>query len=157
MKSTTPQCGHRVVVDRLFEIVLIQLLRWILDSVDELGPSTGLFTGLADPYLTPALIAMHESPGEDWTLVAMAHEANMSRSAFAARFKDVLGVAPGEYLTQWRLTVAQHRLQEGATVAEAARELGYTLPSSFSRVFAQHLGVSPRHWVDAQRNIKTLV
>lgn len=151
------QCGHHVVVDRLFEVVLIQLLRWILDHVDQLGIPTGLFTGLADPQLTPALNAVHKSPGSTWTLENMAEAANMSRSVFAARFKHVLGITPGEYLTQWRLTVAQYRLQEGATVAEAARELGYRLPSSFSRVFAQHLGTSPRHWLRSQRDTTTLV
>ncbi len=77
----------------------------------------------------------------------MAREAKMSRSAFAAHFKKQIGLAPGEYLTQWRLTLAQQQLRAGAPVASVAAHLGYANASSFSRVFTQHLGSSPRAWV----------
>lgn len=143
------RCGRRLVADRLFEVVLIRLLRWMLDHVAELGLPPGLFAGLADPRLTPVLTGVHRSPERNWSLAAMAQEANMSRSAFAAHFTATVGMAPGEYVTQWRLTIAQGRLRAGAGVAEVARELGYGNASSFSRAFAQRLGASPRDWVRA--------
>lgn len=141
------RCGHRLVADRLFEVVLIQVLRWILDHVDELGVPAGLLTGLADARLAPALAAVHASPGAAWSLDAMAREARMSRSAFAARFREVVGASPGDHLTRWRLTVAQERLRAGASIADAAAEVGYGSASALSRAFSQHLGRSPRAWL----------
>ncbi len=141
------RCGRRVIADRLFEVVLIQLFRWMVDHTSDLGLPAGLLPGLSDERLAPTLIAIHEEPGGDWTLAAMARHANMSRSTFAARFRDVVGQPPAEYVTDWRLTVAQERLRQGAPVATTASELGYSSPSAFSRAFTQRLGRSPRAWV----------
>lgn len=144
-------CGRRVVADRLFEVVLIQLFRWLLDHTDELALPAGLLTGLSDERLARTLVALHESPGRPWTLAAMAREARMSRSSFAAHFKQRVGQAPAEYLTAWRLTLAQERLRAGAGVAATATALGYANAPSFSRAFTQALGSSPRAWLAAER------
>lgn len=141
------RCGRPLVADRLFEVVLIQLFRWILEHTDELALPAGLLTGLADERLASTLVAIHESPGRPWTLAVMAREASMSRSSFAARFKHVVGQPPADYLTGWRLTVAQERLRAGASVTATAAELGYATPSAFCRVFTQRLGCSPRAWL----------
>lgn len=141
------RCGQRLVADRLFEVVLIQLFRWVLDHTDDLGLPAGLLPGLADPGLARVLVAMHESPGDPWSLEAMAREASMSRSAFAARFKAVVGQSPADYLIGWRITVAQDRLLAGTSVSRTAAELGYASPPAFSRVFTQRVGRSPRAWL----------
>ena len=145
------RCGRRLLADRLFEVVLVQLFRWILEHTEELDLPAGLLRGLADERLAPALVAVHEAPGAPWTLTTMAREASMSRSSFAARFKDVVGQSPVDHLTEWRLTVAQDRLRHGATVARTATELGYGSPAAFSRVFTQRIGRSPRAWLAAER------
>ncbi|WP_337002000.1 MULTISPECIES: AraC family transcriptional regulator [unclassified Microbacterium] len=144
------RCGRPLLADRLFEVVLIQLLRWMLDHSSALDLPPGLLPGLADERLAPALVAMHEAPGETWTLETLARTATMSRSAFAARFKDVLGRSPGDHLTDWRLTVAQEQLRAGRSVTAVAAELGYASPSAFSRVFAQRIGRSPRAWRESE-------
>ncbi|MFS0700426.1 AraC family transcriptional regulator [Cellulomonas sp. 179-A 4D5 NHS] len=143
------RCGSRVVADRLFEVVLVQLFRWLLDHTDDLALPAGLLPGLADERLARTLVAVHESPGRPWTLATMAREATMSRSAFAARFRETVGQPPAEYVTRWRLTVAQDRLRAGSSVAAVAAELGYASPPSFSRAFTQVLGCSPRAWLAA--------
>lgn len=143
------RCGNRLLADRLFEVVLIQLFRWILEHTDELALPAGLLSGLSDERLARTLIALHEHPGRSWTLESMAREAGMSRSAFAARFKELVGQPPAEYLTRWRLTVAQDRLRAGASVGRTATELGYATPAAFSRAFTQGLGCSPRAWLNA--------
>ncbi|MEV6391906.1 AraC family transcriptional regulator [Nocardia xishanensis] len=145
------RCGRKVLADRLFEVVLIQLFRWILDHADELALPTGLLTGLCDERLARVLVAVHESPGRPWTLATMAREARMSRSSFAARFKEMVGQPPAEYLTGWRITVAQDRLRAGASVARTATELGYATPPAFSRAFTQRVGCSPRAWLATAR------
>lgn len=145
------RCGNRVIADRLFEVVLIQLYRWLLDHSHDLNLPAGLLTGLSDPHLAQALVAMHAAPGRAWNLTTMASEANMSRSSYAARFKHLLGQTPGDYLTRWRITIAQDRLRAGASVGQAAGELGYANPAAFSRAFSQKVGHSPRAWLTASK------
>lgn len=147
------RCGQRLLADRLFEVVLIQLLRWLIDHPAEAGVQPGLITGLADPRLARALVALHEAPGEAWSLAAMAERAGMSRSAFAAHFKAVLAQTPAHYLADWRLTVAQSRLRQGRPVKQIADELGYASASALSRLFSQRLGRSPRQWLDGQAEV----
>jgi AraC-like DNA-binding protein len=141
------RCGHRLMVDRLFEVVLLQLLRWLLDHGEESGVSMGLVSGLADPQLARALTAIHESPQNPWSLESLADLAAMSRSAFAGRFKRVLGVAPAEYLTDWRMALAKKQLSQGRAVKLIAPDLGYANASALSRVFALRTGMSPREWL----------
>lgn len=141
------RCGHRVLADRLFEVVLLQLLRWLLDHPEEGDVPAGLITGLANPQLARVLLAVHEEPGAIWSLERMAETAGMSRSAFALRFKNVVGETPADYLVNWRLAIAQAQLRSGRSIKAIAQELGYTTPSALSRVFTQKIGASPRQWL----------
>ncbi len=141
------RCGQRLLADRLFEVVLIQLLRWLLDHPQEAGVQPGLITGLSEPRLARALVAMHAAPGDTWNLERMAAQAGMSRTAFATVFRDVVGQTPGDYLTDWRITLVQARLRDGRPIKLLADELGYGHPSALSRVFAARVGMSPRAWL----------
>jgi len=141
------RCGQRVLADRLFEIVLIHLMRWLLEHPEEADLPPGLFTAMADDRLARALLALHESPERRWTLTAMAREANLSRSTFAALFRRRVGQTPAEYLTSWRIVLAQEGLRSGSSVAELSRALGYASPAAFSRAFTQRVGSSPRVWL----------
>lgn len=143
------RCGQRLLADRLFEVLLLQMLRWLLDHPAQGGLQAGLLPGLAHPRLARALTALHERPGEAWSLDAMARQAGMSRSAFAAEFRATLGTPPGEYLLRWRVSLAQTRLRAGAPVKAVSDELGYASAAAFSRAFAQVAGESPRAWLKA--------
>jgi AraC-like DNA-binding protein len=148
------RCGHRLLIDRLFQVVLLQLLRWLLDHGEESGVSIGLMSGLADPQLARALTAVHESPHMPWSVESLADHAAMSRSAFAGRFKKVVGVAPAEYLADWRMALAKKQLTQGRTVKLIAPDLGYANASALSRVFSQRIGMSPREWLSKSREDK---
>ena len=141
------RCGQRLLADRLFEVLLLQLLRWLLDHPTHSGISTGLLAGLAHPKLARALTGMHERPGDTWSLERLAQAAGMSRSAFAAQFRAALGMPPGEYLLHWRVSVAQTWLRAGRPVQQISDALGYASPAAFSRAFAQVAGASPRQWL----------
>jgi AraC-like DNA-binding protein len=141
------RCGQRLLADRLFDVLMLQLLRWLLDHPADAGVPVGLLTGLAHPKLARALTALHEQPGHAWTLESMALTAGMSRSAFAVAFKNHLGQTPADYLLQWRVSIAQTLLRGGASIQTAADQLGYQNASSLSRAFTHAVGRSPRAWL----------
>ncbi|KAF1038126.1 MAG: RCS-specific HTH-type transcriptional activator RclR [Herbaspirillum frisingense] len=141
------RCGQRLLADRLFEVVVLKLLRWLLDHPQEAGIQPGLVAGLSDPRLARALVAMHDDPGQAWTLDRMAERAGMSRTAFANAFRDAVGQTPADYLNAWRIALAQSRLREGRPLKILAAELGYANPSALSRAFAPRTGLSPRDWL----------
>jgi AraC-like DNA-binding protein len=143
------RCGQRLLADRLFEVVFIQLLRWLLDHPAEAGVQPGLITGLSDPRLARALVALHDAPGESWTLERMAQTAGMSRTAFANRFRDTVGQTPADYLAGWRIALAQSRLRDGRPIKLLAGELGYANPSALSRAFAAKTGMYPSAWLES--------
>lgn len=140
-------CGRRAVMDRLFELLVIQLLRHLLDHG---GLATGMLAGLADPRLSKALNLMHEAPAHPWTVAELAAAAAMSRAAFAAHFRTVTGQTPADYLVQWRVGLAQKLLREGRPIPHVADTVGYESPSALARAFRRKTGTSPREWVLAQ-------
>lgn len=141
------RCGHRLLADRLFEVVLIQTLRWLLDHPGEAGVPPGLVTGLSDPGLARALVAMHETPGAAWSVERLAALAGLSRTGFIQRFRERVGQTPAVYLADWRIGLAQAALRQGASVKQLAGDLGYANPSALSRAFAARTGCSPRDWL----------
>lgn len=125
-----PRCGHPLLMNRAGDILLIGLLRHLVASPQG---SMHLFNGLADARVARVLVAMHTSPGKAWSLELLAHEAGMSRTAFAQHFTRVLGLAPGRYLAQLRLAIAQRMVADGVGLKQVARETGYAGPSTLSR------------------------
>ncbi len=143
--------GQRVLADRLFEVLLIQLLRWMREDARAPELPAGLLAGLAHPKLAQALSAMHEQPSEPWTLDGLAGRAGMSRSSFAASFHEVLGETPADYLAQWRIELAKQALLRGEALKRIALDTGYGSSSALSRAFASRVGQAPRAWLAVQR------
>lgn len=137
------RCGHGAVVDRLVEVLVIQLLRHAM--ADRLVDA-GIMAGLSDGRLAKAISALHAAPARAWTLEAMASVAGMSRARFAAHFAHTVGVPPGDYLTGWRLGLARRLLRRGLAVKQVAADVGYASPGAFGRVFLQRVGTTPREW-----------
>ena len=142
-EASEKHCGRDAILDRLSEIVLIQILRLLMD---EQRLDIGLLAGLSDPRLAIAINAVHEHPEKDWTLAGMANVAAMSRARFAARFREVVGTTPGAYLADWRLGLAQSMLLRGHSIQAIAVEVGYGSASALSRVFSNRFGMSPSAW-----------
>ena len=140
------RCGRQALVDRLFEVAVIQILRQLMETGQA---QVGLLGGLAHPRLRLALVAMHERPAQAWSLDTLAAEAGMSRSVFANAFRDTLGCTPGAYLQQWRVALAQRALRQGRPLKRIADEVGYGSEAALSRAFKAQSGASPRHWRQA--------
>ena len=142
------RCGRIAVLERLLEVVMIQVLRQLMDTGAVRG---GMLSGLAHPRLRKALVAMHESPARDWTLDGLARQAGMSRSVFAAAFRDTVGRTPGQYLQDWRIGLAQQALRRGRPLKVVAAEIGYGSEAALSRAFKAQTGSSPREWRNGAR------
>jgi len=142
--------GKQAVVDRLCEVVMVHFVRQGLQAGQT---HAGLLAGLVHPQLRHALMAVHTEPGRDWTLEELAASAGMSRSAFAALFKQTLGLTPGEHLARFRIATAQERLVRGIPLKVVAFDVGYGSSTALSRAFREMTGLSPRAWLQGQRAV----
>lgn len=142
-EAFTQRCGRTALVNRLFEVVMIQVLRHLMETGEVKG---GMLSGLSHPRLRNAIVAMHEAPAKDWTLEDLAQAAGMSRTAFATAFRDTLGLTPGQYLQGWRVGLAQQALRHGKPLKVVASDVGYGSEAALSRAFKAHSGLSPREW-----------
>ncbi len=140
-----PQPGSTLIAEHLAQALLIEALR--LHLADHSHHSTGWLFALADKQMRAVIGAMHASPARKWTLEALARVAGMSRSSFAARFKDMVGEPAMDYLTRWRMIVAADRLAHaGMSIAVVAPMVGYESESAFGAAFKRVLGTSPRQF-----------
>lgn len=138
----TPQPGGDAILTRLVEVMLIEALRWRPAEGD--APLSGLLAGLADNRLSVALRQIHDDVAKRWTIEALADEVGLSRAAFAARFTQVLGIPPMEYVLRWRMALAKDLLwHDKLSLGEVAHTIGYQSASAFSTAFSRSVGVSP--------------
>lgn len=136
--------GASAAMDHIAQLVFLHVLRISLDNAD-LPP--GWLRGLADDRIAPALRLMHHDPARPWRLEELAQATAQSRTAFAVRFRDTVGVPPLTYLLTWRMTLAAKALRhDGTPVAVLAREVGYGSESAFSNAFKRAMGTSPRSY-----------
>ncbi len=140
-EALSPRCGGRAVIDRLCEIVVIRLLRHLIENGTA---KIGLLAGLAHPNLSRAIVAMHDRPEKTWRLENLAEMAAMSRTHFVNTFRDIVGVTPGHYLSDWRLTLARIEIAKGTAVKVTAGKVGFSSAAALSRAFTRRFGVSPR-------------
>ena len=151
--------GSEVVATRLAEVLFIQTLRAHIAS----GPerNQGWLRAIFDPQMGTALSAIHDRLNTPWTVQSLAAAAGMSRSAFAARFKELLGQTPLEYVTEWRMQKALQLLQQrDKKLIDVARSVGYESDAAFSKAFKRVVGANPgeylkRGFVD-QGNVGTV-
>lgn len=137
--------GAESVGARLADILFIQVVRHHLSSAETLPQ--GWLRGITDREIAPALAMMHRASERPWSVATLAREIGMSRSRFAARFQDVVGQAPLEYLTHWRMYQAAGRLAEGKVALPAlAASVGYRSEVSFSKAFKRWAGRSPAEY-----------
>ncbi len=146
-EASAERAGRQTALNCLFELLLIQLLRKI---VDQGLMSSGMLAGLAHPQIGKALVAVHETPSRPWTIETLAAVAGMSRSRLASTFKATVGATVGDYLCDWRIALAQQLLRRDFPLKQVASEVGYGSPVALARVFKSRVGSSPRVWLRAE-------
>jgi AraC-like DNA-binding protein len=139
---TYTDVGHQSALDRVLDLLLLQLVRVSVRRADGMVPSWA--AGTRDPTVAQALALLHEEPAAPWTVAELARRVHVSRATMAARFHTAVGQPPMAYLTAWRLALAADRLASGAaTTALIAVEVGYSNAFAFSAAFSRVYGISP--------------
>ena len=134
--------GGATLMTRLADVLVVHAVRWWLDHGSE--ECTGWLKALRDPQVGRALAAIHRRPEEAWTVASLAKTVHVSRSVFSERFTELVGTPPLQYLTRWRMHLAERWLREDRLgISEVAARLGYESGPSFSRAFKRHTGVPP--------------
>jgi AraC family transcriptional activator of mtrCDE len=135
------QAGRQVLLNKLADTLFAMA---VCDYAKRSSERRGLFAAVADPRISKVLLAVHECPGKPWTMQSMAVLACMSRSSFAERFTHLMQMPPMQYVTQWRVTVAEQLLRDRQqSVASVAERLGYSSEAAFRRLFKRVSGVCP--------------
>jgi len=148
-EEAQPSLGGSYVVGRLLDVLFIQAIRTWASS--EGKTPEGWLAGLTHRQLSGTLHRIHADLAHPWTLELLASDAGMSRSAFAALFKSVIGVPPLAYIATWRIYKAKLILAAGHSIAVAAEQTGYGSDIALSRAFKNATSVSPGHWRREQR------
>lgn len=147
-ETAEQHCGYQMAIHHLCAYFTILVVRQCL--AQNLLHS-GLLKGLTDKRLKDVLLAIHSHPEYDWQVEQLAEKALMSRSQFSAYFKQIMGISPIEYLTNWRIAVAQTLLLKGVPVARVAEQVGYSHNSALTRVFSREVGLTPLEWLAQNR------
>lgn len=151
LESAQYRMGKTAMINHLASILMIECLRTHIERLPDATDSW--LMAIKDPYLAKALSVMHSAPDDNWTIHKLAEVAGMSRSSFAERFKEVVGVPPLTYLIDYRLRLAARylRLQQNS-ISRISELVGYASDSTFSQAFKRVYGVSPRAYRKAHQN-----
>jgi AraC-like DNA-binding protein len=144
-ETAQPGIASSRLISCLYESLFVYAIRAYVST--SAAPPKGWLAAMSDKHLSRAIEAMHSHVERRWSVQSLAREARMSRSAFALKFRTVLGQTPLEYLTQWRMYKAGAMIRSNHTsFSAAASAVGYESESSFSRVFKREMGVAPREY-----------
>ncbi len=101
--------GTELMLGRLMELLFIEVVRRYAAALP--ANAKGWFAALNDPIVGRALQFVHADPARRWTVDDIAREAGASRTVLAERFNAVMGQAPIEYVTAWRMQLAADRIR----------------------------------------------
>jgi AraC-like DNA-binding protein len=143
-ESASQQPGTEVMLRRLTELLFIQVIRLWIDQQAE--TSVGWVGALRDQPINTALGLIHQSPEYRWKVQDLADAAALSRSAFSARFTELVGEPPITYLTRWRMLRATRLIKNEVRMETIAEQLGYESEAAFRKAFKREMGIPPAQY-----------
>ncbi|TQK51754.1 AraC family transcriptional regulator [Streptomyces sp. SLBN-118] len=133
--------GDRLITLRAFEMALVLALRPLLR---ELARNPSALPVLRHPGISRAMVIIATRFAEPWTIESLAREVGMSRSAFTAAFRELVGEAPARHLTGRRMQEAARLLGETSLPQSAVPErVGYQSSVGFHLAFRKWYGMTP--------------
>jgi AraC-like DNA-binding protein len=143
-ETVSAQVGSQTIIDQLVQILFIQAIRTCSDTLISRMQSGNIFAELTDPGIGLAIQYINQKPEMPWTVASLAEKACMSRSVFAARFTDLVGMPPLRYLHQCRMNRACRMLREtSGGIKKIANSIGYSSEAAFSNAFKRWFGTAP--------------
>lgn len=150
VEARAPDHRGSFTAKRLLEIFCAEAIETYRQT--EGSAAVGWFRGLADERIGRAIAAIHQAPGQPWTVASLADAAGMSPSRFAARFRAGVGQSVMTYVSAWRINAACRMLEDtDSPLARVAASVGYNDAASFSRAFNSLVGAPPAHWRETRR------
>jgi AraC-like DNA-binding protein len=141
--------AQQIVLDRLLDLLLALAIR---ADFRQSATAPRWYRASADPRLSAALQAIHHDAAHPWTVPELAAISGLSRAAFARAFREALGQAPMQYLTEWRMTMARDHLRaDDLSLAQIADAIGYGSPFAFAAAFRRHHAQPPGAWRQRER------
>lgn len=137
--------GTELMLGRLMELLFVEVVRRFASRLP--SDANGWFAALNEPIVGRALQAVHKSPAQRWTVDDLARTVGTSRTVLTERFNALIGQAPIEYVTSWRMQLAAERLRHSSdAIATIAADVGYESEAAFNRAFKRVTGVTPGVW-----------
>jgi len=142
---TKPSFSHSYVVERYLELLRAKSICSYINTREQ-GEKSWLH-GIKDPTIATVIAAIHAHPNHQWSVSILAKLGALSPSRFAARFTQIVGVSPMNYVTRWRMYLASKLLvRPKSNIERIATEMGYDNVAAFSRAFKRTMGVVPGVW-----------
>ena len=140
-EAAAEKAGSLAIVNRLSEIIFIQVIRAFADASQGQIP---FLAALSDPQISRALGQIHAHPNSNLTVKKLGHLVGMSRSAFSKRFSELVSMTPHQYIRLVRLQRAAHLLATTEhSLMRITDAVGYQSEAAFSTAFKRHFGIRP--------------
>lgn len=95
-----------------------------------------------DRELARLISALHDNPGEEWTLDLMADVAGLTSRTLVRRFSAMTGHSPVKFLERYRVKRASDALSSGLPIGKSIEISGFRDFQQMQRAFKRQLGTT---------------
>ena len=135
----SPYRGSPLFVEGIAQSLAVHLVRTYAEET--IQEHKGGLPGFRLRKVTDLMVTHLE---DEFSLILLAREAEMSEFHFSRAFKRTTGLTPSQYFIHLRLEKARRLLREtNRSIIEIGLDVGYTSPSHFAQIFRREVGISP--------------